>query len=221
VDPDSILTLLGTESGKVDAHTVELIGLTISKCREVMAPQAGYARFGATDLQARDEIEMAGTRFRTGKIIRKLLAKSEEYAFFAATAGPGPENLSRSLIGGGHYLEGYITDLVGSGIVEEVASLLHRHIGEEASSSGLKVTNRYSPGYCSWDVSEQQKLFSLLPSGCCGITLSDSSLMSPIKSISGIIGIGSSVDYSEYICEICSMKDCVFRQITQRESRPS
>jgi hypothetical protein len=39
-------------------------------------------------------------------------------------------------------------------------------------------------------VAEQHKLFSLLPPGICGITLSDSALMHPIKSVSGITGIG-------------------------------
>jgi hypothetical protein len=102
-----------------------------------------------------------------------------------------------------------------------VANQIHQHIKNIAGVSGMKITNRYSPGYCSWNVSEQKKLFSLLPEGCCGITLSASSLMSPIKSISGIIGMGRSVEFKEYVCEICSMKDCIFRQITPPNLEPS
>jgi len=96
--------------------------------------------------------------------------------------------------------------------VESVANQVQDHIRQLADQSGLKITNRYSPGYCKWDVSEQQKLFQLFPENCCGITLSESSLMSPIKSISAVLGIGSSVAYQEYTCEICSMKECLYRK---------
>ncbi|MCK5694244.1 MAG: methionine synthase, partial [Bacteroidales bacterium] len=82
-----------------------------------------------------------------------------------------------------------------------------------AKELGLHITNRYSPGYCSWNVEEQQKLFSLFPKGTCGISLSESSLMSPVKSISGIIGIGAEVKYREYTCEICPMLNCQFRKV--------
>ena len=132
---------------------------------------------------------------------------------------PLPESLAKELIEAGDYLEGYIVDLIGSGIVESVANQVHQHIRDLAASRGMKVTNYYSPGYCSWDVSEQQKLFRLLPEGCCGIALSESSLMSPIKSISGIIGIGETVGYKEYTCEICSMKDCIYRRTIPPKSQ--
>ncbi|MCK7517168.1 MAG: hypothetical protein MZV64_05325 [Ignavibacteriales bacterium] len=39
--------------------------------------------------------------------------------------------------------------------------------------SGLKTTNRFSPGYCGWHVSEQHNLFRLVPDNYCGITLND------------------------------------------------
>jgi cobalamin-dependent methionine synthase I len=165
------------------------------------------------------DIEIEGTRFHTGKIIRNMLRNAKEYAFFVATAGTGPETLSRELIRNGQFPEGFIADIVASGIVDSVASLVHNHIRDIAESEGLRITNRYSPGYCSWDVSEQQKLFRLIPEGSCGIRLSESSLMSPIKSISGIIGIGPSVVYRDYTCEICTMTECVYRKALQQQSR--
>jgi len=76
---------------------------------------------------------------------------------------------------------------------------------------GLKVSNRYSPGYCTWDVSEQKKLFSFFPDRFAGITLSDSSLMNPIKSVSGIAGIGKDIKHLGYVCDNCTVVDCVFR----------
>ncbi|MCK5134188.1 MAG: methionine synthase [Bacteroidales bacterium] len=221
VNSAEILPLLGVASGDIDTHTGELIKKYIAECEKIMSPRGGFATFEAKVVESKDEIEIEGTRFHTGKILRIMLQRAEEYAFFVVTAGPGPETLARELIDDGQYLEGYIVDLIGSGIVESVANQVHQHIRDLAESRGMNVTNRYSPGYCSWNVSEQQKLFRLLPEGYCGIVLSDSSLMSPIKSLSGIIGIGASVMYKDYTCEICSMKDCLFRRTAPLRVRPS
>jgi cobalamin-dependent methionine synthase I len=163
------------------------------------------------------EIEIEGTRFRTGRIIRNMLKGAEEYAFFAVTAGPEPETLSKNLMKEGQFLEGYIVDLIATGIVESVADQLQEAVKSAARKDGFRITNRYSPGYCTWDVAEQQKLFGLLPGGCCGITLSESSLMLPIKSVSGIIGIGKEVKYRGYSCEHCSIEQCACRRV----DRPS
>jgi hypothetical protein len=76
---------------------------------------------------------------------------------------------------------------------------------------GLHITNRYSPGYCDWDIREQKKLFELLPENFCGISLLDSMLMKPIKSISGFIGIGSNVTFNRYTCNYCKDRNCLYR----------
>ena len=213
VHPEEVLSLLGNSGEELDQHTLDLVTLYISECKEIMFPQGGYSCFEALTPGTKDEIEIEGFRFRTGKIINKMLRKAEAYAFFVTTAGPGPEALARTLMEQDQYLEAYIVDLVGSIIVDSVADQVQEHIRIMAASRGMQITNRYSPGYCSWNVDEQQKLFSLMPDGCCGITLSDSSLMSPIKSVSGIIGLGTSVEFRDYTCEICPMEDCIFRKV--------
>jgi len=209
VDPARVLALLGTPAE--EGHTMDLAKKYISRCTELMEPCGGYILVRAEDRRAQDTITVEGIRFMTGKIVRNMLGESDEFAFFIVTAGPGPENLSKRLIGEGQFLEGYLADLVGSGIVESVADQVHRQVREYASRKGLSVTNRYSPGYCSWDVGEQQKLFSLFGGDICGVTLGSSSLMSPIKSVSGVIGIGPGVTLRDDNCEICTRKECHFR----------
>jgi len=65
-----------------------------------------------------------------------------------------------------------------------------------------------SPGYCGWDVSEQQKLFSLVNDMRIGIKLTESSLMIPIKSISGLWGFGEKLKKKEYNCNKCEEAMC-------------
>jgi cobalamin-dependent methionine synthase I len=91
--------------------------------------------------------------------------------------------------------------------------IIHESLVQDMRIMGLNVSNRYSPGYCSWDVSEQQKLFSFFPEKFAGIALSDSCLMNPIKSISGIAGIGHGIKHLGYACDGCTQVDCVFRDL--------
>lgn len=215
--PGDILKLLGEQEGVIDEHASGLVEAYITKCLQVSSPAGAFVFTQALESSSRDSLTIDGIRFDTGTIIPKMLRHSRTYAFLMVTAGPEPENLARSLMKEGNYLEGYIVDLVASALVDSAADQLQEQLRKQALSEGMKITNRYSPGYCGWKVDEQQKLFSLFPEGCCGISLSESSLMNPVKSISGIIGIGTDVSFRDYTCELCSMKDCHFRRVRDQE----
>ena len=75
------------------------------------------------------------------------------------------------------------------------------------------MANRYSPGYCGWALSEQKRFFALFPENHCGIKLSDSCLMDPIKSVSGVIGFGRNVKKTAYECQMCELTTCIYRKI--------
>jgi len=81
----------------------------------------------------------------------------------------------------------------------------------EAEFNVGKMSNRYSPGYCNWNVAEQHKLFKLLPKDFCGVSLTESVLMQPIKSISGFIGVGEKIKYHHYKCKFCTQKQCIYK----------
>ncbi len=213
IDPVEMLKHLGEQEGVIDAHTTGLVENYITECLRISDPSGAFVLAEALEPSSDEEISIPGLVFDSGKIVNKLLRHSEKYALFVLTAGPKPEELARTLIAQGNYLEGYIVDLLASALVDLAADQIQEKIRKMAKEGGMSITNRYSPGYCSWNVEEQQKLFRLFPENCCGISLSESSLMNPIKSISGIIGMGSGVSYREYTCEICSMLHCHFRKV--------
>ena len=223
INPD-LPELLGYLTGKgdaIDQHTLDVTKKLISECRKVMEPKGGYIHMKPMPGQNPGEIAIPGMRFQMGKTIVKMVKGSELFVFFVATAGPGPEKMAKTLMEEGQYLEAYITDLVASALAEKVAQYMHDHIKEVCAREDLKITNRYSPGYCGWKVDEQQKLFSLFPEESCGITLSSSSLMSPIKSVSAFVGAGPEVRFRDYTCELCSMNDCIFRKTKASHGSPA
>ncbi len=147
-----------------------------------------------------------------GGVIAPLLRDSIALALFVATAGPRMERWASELLRGDDPVRGFVADAVASEVVERTAEWLEEQIGIAVTSSGWKLTSRYSPGYCDWPTSDQHTLFSLLPPRFCGIRLNDSALMLPVKSISGIIGLGPDVRREGYTCAICEMQDCFRRR---------
>lgn len=153
-----------------------------------------------------------GAEFLLGRIITKRFAHASSAAVFVATAGAMIEQWSHQLMSDGDMLKGFIVDTAGSEIAELVGDHLELKLAEVVQPLGWKLTNRYSPGYCEWTVAEQHKLFSLLPNNVCGIRLTPSALMVPIKSVSGIIGLGADVHREAYTCSICDLQDCFRRR---------
>ncbi len=149
--------------------------------------------------------------FDTGALIAGLMKNSLQFAVFVATAGNGLGEWIAESQKKQDWAEIYMIDCIGSYIAEKAGDYMESEL--EKQLGGIKHTHRFSPGYCGWDIKEQQKLFSLLPPGACSVTLHESCLMEPVKSISGIIGIGEQVQTKRYGCVVCESDSCYKRKI--------
>ena len=150
--------------------------------------------------------------FEMGNIILRQLRGSEAFALFVCTSGLEFEAYQQRLKEQGDMVRVFIADALGSVIAEKCADQMEKALQESIDKLGWKHTNRFSPGYCGWHVSQQQLLFPLFQGHTCGVKLTDSSLMIPIKSVSGIIGLGKKVRKLEYTCGLCDFKQCYKRK---------
>ena len=162
-------------------------------------------------IQKEKSLQVAGVTFNIKPIIYRQIKDAEEVALFICTAGRAVGEMSRNSMKEGDLLRGYVYDVIGSEVVEHAADMMQEELKGESQARGRKITNRFSPGYCGWDVAEQHKLFSFFKNNFCGITLTESALMNPVKSVSGLIGIGEHVRYSQYQCHLCDDKNCIYR----------
>lgn len=160
-----------------------------------------------------------GQFFDAGKLISRQLKKATSLALFICTAGEGISKKSQALLHGDDPAKGYVYDVLGSITVETAMDKIQRQLREELSATGEKLTNRYSPGYCDWSVAHQHKLFSFFPENHCGISVNSSALMHPIKSVSGVIGIGKEVKFNKYHCEMCTSGTCIYRNLRSRAEK--
>lgn len=182
----------------------------VSRIAEVKAeyrifPDAGFIMDGK-------KVAISGKVFDVKNIVFSQVKKSGSVAIFLCTAGEEIGIRSRKAMQERDLLTGYIYDVIGSEVVEAAADLMQAGLAKAAEDEGLGITNRYSPGYCGWNVSEQHILFSLMPDNFCGIRLTPSALMDPVKSVSGIIGMGKDVKMNPYQCRMCDMHDCIYRR---------
>jgi len=147
-----------------------------------------------------------------GEVIARLLERAEEVAVFALTIGSELEDEAARLAREGLILQATMLETIGSLYTEQLADWVETRIGDLARAQGRTTSRRFSPGHCDWDVSQQKTVFHILREDCAGIRLTDSCLMIPRKSMSGIFGIGDS-DITDYNpCRTCEKHDCVGRR---------
>jgi hypothetical protein len=214
IDYKKIVAILGYTSGPLPAPFNYYLeqALTEAKC---LTDIRGCYRVmdDPVILEKEGKIVINDQLFNVGKTLCKELHGSERLAFFVCTAGNVISQKSEILLHGDDPVLGYVYDVLGSSIVESVGDRLQSILQQEMQSKHGNITNRYSPGYCQWSVADQHKLFSIFQGNTCGVSLTASALMTPVKSISGVIGIGKSVKYREYTCTLCSGKGCIYRKI--------
>jgi len=162
---------------------------------------------------------LEGITFFVGKKIAQQLKFAVGGALFICTAGAGIGGRSKALMAEGELIEGYMLDVIGSVTVEAAIDKIQQNLEIELTKSGQKIANRYSPGYCGWALSEQKQFFELFPTNHCGIRLSDSCLMDPMKSVSGVIGFGKNVKKTAYECQMCELQTCFYRKIRLAKSK--
>lgn len=149
----------------------------------------------------------------TGRQVAGYLKGASHIAAFLCTAGAVFTQLSAQYNAVGDLLGAYLADTVGSLTVEQAMDKIQKQLADSLIGEQLHISNRYSPGYCNWALAEQQPLFRLLGDHPVGISLSASCLMNPIKSVSGIIGIGAKMQRREYKCDTCQSRTCIYRNL--------
>jgi len=213
IDKNEIYLNLGYGGQTPDAQFIEMIDELIEHIQNFCIPNAGYLIFSGI-IPDKNYLEINNIRIKVGAVITKYLHGATHFAVFVVTAGEEFDKYLEQLKAEGDIVSEFLAYSIGTEIAKATIRFVTDKITEEADKSVFKITHSYSPGHCSWHVREQQQLFSLLPEHPCGIKLNDSCLMHPVKSVSGIIGLGKEVTSTPNGCDICGLKTCFKRKTT-------
>jgi len=146
----------------------------------------------------------------------KIYKASDSLALFAVTIGENVGAKISGLFHGNEFALGSMLDSAASLGAEMAAQALERFYAGYLKESGRFDSTvgvmQFSPGYCGWHMSGQKKLFQHLRPDEVGITLRESFLMQPLKSISGVIVVGAKeifeFDDDFPFCSDCDTHSC-------------
>lgn len=178
IDKDEILKQLHMEEG--DEYISEVLNLI--EAAEKLAKPKGVFREVSIDANDNTSIVINGTRFESPTLCLKL-RKAKKVFVFVVTSGMELYEWSNTIK---DMLENYWANTINQVIVISVQGVLERIIKDEFKVDHL---NKMSPGFVEdWSISEQNKLFDLMEGATesIGVKLTESSLMIPVKSLSGI-----------------------------------
>lgn len=149
-----------------------------------------------------------------GEDLPTLLGDCEKAVLFALTLGDGPEALIRRA-GLRSPTQALILDACASAACEAACDRLQALLEGQLCSDTVFSTDRFSPGYGDLPLEVQRPLLELLDAQRrCGITLSDTFIMTPRKSVTAIFGLADRPQGKRARgCGFCSMKqNCSFRK---------
>jgi hypothetical protein len=205
-----VLRRLGGRRGRASPRLAALIDEGVELAVQLARPRAVWHSIACRT--ADEAVHLTdGVSLRTRQISRALSPCGSAYAF-VLTLGAGIDKEIRRRMRQRTHL-GMVLDAAASVAVESVADAQQAALAERCPA-GHTLTRRYSPGYCDWALEEQRKLFSLLPRRPAGVTLTKDCLMSPRKSISGVIGVGPRDKIARIggACRSCSDPHCLNRR---------
>lgn len=169
-----------------DETVSKMIDRACNEMAGVITPQAVYDTF-AVSLLPPDEIAFSGATLHSKDLTRNL-GGSSQLVLLAATLGPQADALIRKY----QLLDkpyAAVLQATGAMYIETVVDMLNAQIKSEANKKGLCARPRFSPGFGDVPLEVQKTFFNLLPCSRIGLTLMDSLIMAPEKSVTAFIGL--------------------------------
>lgn len=213
-----ILRYLGYKrSHELSDDIDELIEQEIIEVQEASNPRYMYQIFFCHPDEENKTIIVDGTNLvLTGNSIYKHLRYAKKVALLATTLGIEIEqvirryeiiDLTRSLV-----LDASCTEFI-----EKLCDLAECDIEASVRDEGLTLNRRFSPGYGDLPLAIQPTFLKTIKADTkLGISLTDTMLMIPRKSVTAIIGLFEDKELAlpkrkQNKCLSCEMEDCNFR----------
>ncbi|MEA4961813.1 vitamin B12 dependent-methionine synthase activation domain-containing protein [Lutispora sp.] len=110
--------------------------------------------------------------------------------------------------------KGIVMDACASAAIEALCDEVQEEIRIEALKEGYCCTSRYSPGYGDLPITLQKGIIELLKAyPRIGLTVNESSIMLPRKSVTAFIGWQRQESTSEgNKCSRCKDRNCIYRK---------
>ncbi|MCX6554222.1 MAG: hypothetical protein NTZ12_04280 [Candidatus Aminicenantes bacterium] len=144
-----------------------------------------------------------------------IFQRAASLHLFAFTLGARISHAIGLLFEHDDFALGAVLDAVASVGADNAGRIAAEWAERQVAAENSAAADRaflYSPGYCGWHISGQEKLFASLRPERIGISLNTSFLMNPLKSISGVLVTGTAAIHrfsTVYpFCDQCKSPAC-------------
>lgn len=210
---DEVLRYLGYGGQELSEELDRRIDEQIERALALADGRGTWQVYPVADRRVREDgvpvVRLEGSSLELpGASMKKHLDGADAVGLLAVTVGMGVERELRRLALTDP-LGQVIFDAVGTTLVERVADACEARIVEEAHGRGLHTNFRFSPGYGDLPLTVQPDLLRTLDAQrALGVTLTESLLMIPTKSVSAVIGLFDEPQEGEHVtCVGCRCFD--------------
>lgn len=210
IDYRETLRYLGYKNQAADKAVLELVRQCLEELDLAATPRSFWREYPLT--VAGDEIDAGVFQTRSSALGRNLKG-CERILVFAASLGAGVdlliqryEKLQMS--------KAVVMQAAAAAYLEKYCDRVNEELRQRFEADGWYLRPRFSPGYGDFSLECQTAIVAALEAGKrVGITLTDSLLMAPSKSVTAVIGVGRTLLACEVKgCEACGKTDCEFRR---------
>jgi hypothetical protein len=197
LDPAELMDMLRIKAAS--GHMAEIERLA-QAAYDIGKPKAMY-KVAYIESKGEDTIATDGMVF-TSRVLRVNVEKAHKVFPFIVTCGMELHEWAGSM---DDLLQRFWADAIAEMALRSALQFLEKHLIEQYEFSRLA---RMNPGSLQdWPLREQRALFALLgdPQAVIGVRLTDSLLMVPTKTVSGLI---FPTEESFASCQLCPREDC-------------
>jgi hypothetical protein len=197
----------------VSSQIARLYGQATAILARTVAPAGILSEISKSDFAA---VYRGEGRNEENTPVGDIFERADRLALFTITVGGETSAEIARRFEANDFALACMLDSAASVAAETIADLVEQRYRESLVEDDWQPNNggvlRYSPGYCGWHISGQKKLFEFLQPERIGVTLRESYLMDPLKSVSGVIVAGPReihnfpITYS--FCKHCDTRSC-------------
>ncbi|MCQ2585148.1 MAG: hypothetical protein MJ185_06110 [Treponema sp.] len=163
----------------------KMIDQSITELQKVLRPNLVWDEYDLT--VSGNCCNVSGTEIKSEQLAKNLKGCSS-VILFAGTLGSEVDKFIRTT-GFTDSAKACVLQATGAMFIEEFVNRFNKKIEDEKKAEGLVCHKRYSPGYGDLPLETQKLFFSFLNCSKIGLTLMDTLIMAPEKSVTAFIGI--------------------------------
>ena len=202
IDCEMVLRAMGADPGATrhrQPRFAQLVEKVVAKQSEYLQPRVAVREI-MVHQEAQDCVLLEdGTQLR-GETLCRRLAGSERVVAVIATVGDGFEKCAEAT----DLMQRLILDALGTSAIITLTETILSGIRVRARKAAQGATRAIYPGMKGWELARgQAQIFALVDGAALGVSLNESFMIEPRKSVSFLVGIGAPVNETRSACEDC------------------